>query len=30
MTKDGVAPVKIEAEVVPAEKNEKKKLHRGR
>lgn len=30
MTKDGVAPVKIEAEVVPAEKNEEKKLQRGR
>ena len=25
MTKDGVAPVKIEAEVVPAEKNQEKK-----
>lgn len=30
MTKDGVAPVKIEAEIVPAEKNEEKKLQRGR
>jgi len=25
MTKDGIAPVKIEAEVVPAEKSQEKK-----